>query len=90
MTKFQSSGALSADRQAFSTKVRIELHIGGRCLPVAQSGGGQLIFDEPMTLPGGIGELVMHIDESPHRWRVTLRPGSEPSRIVPADFEYLS
>ncbi len=83
MTQVQSSGA-------FSTKVRIELHIAGQCLPVAQSGGGQLIFDEPVLLPSGEGELVIYIDESPHRWRVTPRPGAAPARIVPADFEYIS
>ncbi len=74
---------------SFSTKVRIDLHIGGKCLPVAQAGGGRLIFDTPITLPESdrTGEVVVYIDESPQRWRVKLRPRPGPSRILAAEFE---
>lgn len=73
----------SQDR--FSTVVRIELHIAGQCFNVAQVGGGRLIFDNPVTLPTIDGELTVYIDEVPHRWRVSPRPGVGPARIVSAD-----
>jgi hypothetical protein len=75
---------------SFSTKVRIDLFISGQCLPVAQAGGGQLIFDTPVTLPDSTGEVIVYIDEAPQRWRVQLHPGPEPSRILAADFEPIS
>ncbi|HMD54933.1 MAG TPA: hypothetical protein VKJ65_10325 [Phycisphaerae bacterium] len=80
----------SISPDSFSAIVRIELHIAGKCLPVAQAGGGQLIFDKPVSLPKGDGELVMYIDESPQRWRVFLQPESAPVRIVRASFEHIA
>jgi hypothetical protein len=77
----------------FSRLVHIELHVADQCLPVAQMGGGRLIFDQPVKLPGTIGEVLMRIDGFPagtpvttRRWRVSLRPSSVPARIVFADF----
>jgi hypothetical protein len=55
----------------YSARVRIELRVGALRIPVAQTGGGQLIFDRPTTLPASEGEVVMHIDGHEHRWRVT-------------------
>ena len=77
---------------SFSAKVRINLNIAGQCLPVAQAGGGQLIFDFPVTLSESdrTGEVVVYIDESPQRWRAKLHPTSQPSRILAADFEPIS
>jgi hypothetical protein len=72
---------------SFSAKVRIELRIAGRCLPVAQAGGGRLIFDEPIALPAGVGELVVYVDESPQRWRVALGKSQGRTRFVSAEIE---
>jgi hypothetical protein len=74
---------------SFSAKVRIDLHVASRCLPVAQAGGGQLIFDAPVTLSEceRTGEVIVTIDETPQRWRVKLHPGPQPSRILSAEFE---
>jgi hypothetical protein len=81
----------ASSTDSFSAKVRIDLNIAGQCLPVAQAGGGQLIFDTPVALceSDRIGEVVVYIDESPQRWRVRLLPGPTPTRIVSAEFELM-
>ncbi|MHB1766801.1 MAG: hypothetical protein ACYCUV_02985 [Phycisphaerae bacterium] len=72
---------------AFSAAVRIELLISGRSVPVAQVGSDRIIFDQPVAFADRNGEVIVYIDESPQRWRVKLRPGPEPARILAADFE---
>jgi hypothetical protein len=66
-----------------SADVRIELRLNGRTLAVAQAGGDRLVFDEPLLLPAGDAELAIFVDGRERRWRVTLRPGTEASRVVP-------
>jgi len=75
-----------ASSKGYSANVRIELRIDGQCIPVAQTGGGRLIFDHPVTLPATTGVVVMHVDDNESRWHVTLRPNGQPSRIIEAEF----
>jgi hypothetical protein len=67
----------------YSADVRIELRLNGQRIPVAQTGGGRLILYEPRILPRADAEVVMHIDGHERRWRVSLRPGPAPDRVVP-------
>jgi hypothetical protein len=69
--------------RGYSAEVRIELRVNGHRIPVAQTGGGQLIFHDPQTLPRTDAEVVMHIDGHERRWRVALQPGPTPDRVVP-------
>ena len=73
-----------------SAEVQIELFMAGQRFPVAQVGGGRLIFDQPVTLPAAEGQLLITIDGHPHRWSVILRNGSHSSRVVEADLARLS
>ena len=43
-----------------------------------------LIFDEPITLAGTAGELVLTIDGNPRRWKIRLPESATPSRFVRA------
>lgn len=65
----------------------MELVVNGLRIPVAQAGGGQLIFDRPTVLPESTGVLVMQIDDHEQRWRVALQPTGKPERIVSAEFK---
>ena len=75
----------TADSKRHSAQVQIELIRDGQRFPVAQCGGGLLIFDEPVQLPASTGELVLTVDGQPRRWGVTLRNGMIPSRRIEAD-----
>ncbi len=77
-----------------SRLVHIDLHTAGQCIPVAQMGGGRLIFDEPVALPDTVGEVRMRIDGFPagapavtKRWRVLLHAIGDPSREISANFQ---
>lgn len=71
----------------YSADVRIELLADDRRMPVAQVGGGRLIFDEPVKLSDTAGQIVMHVDGRERRWHVTLRPNGQPSKTVDAEIE---
>ena len=81
-----SDGARIPSSGGYSANVGIELRIKGRCIPVAQAGGGRLIFDRPITIPESTGEVVMHIDGHERRWRVALQPTAQPERVIAAEF----
>lgn len=70
----------------YSARVRVELFVAGQCIRVAQMGGGRLIFDAPVTLPGTTGEVMAHIDEHEQRWQVVWPASDTPARIIRADF----
>ena len=76
----------TASFRGHSADVRIELHVNGQCIPVAQTGGGRLIFYRPQTLPRSDGEVRLYIDGHERRWRVSLRPGPAPDRVVSVEF----
>lgn len=76
----------SAPSNGYSAQVQIELRIAGVRIPVAQTGGGRLIFDRPLMLPASEGEVVMHIDGHEHRWRVVLQPPQQPERVIACYF----
>jgi hypothetical protein len=58
-----------------SADVRIQLHINGQALPVAQLGPGFLILRTPCDSPPSDGEITMSIDGREDRWRVRLAEG---------------
>jgi hypothetical protein len=69
----------------FSAQVRIDLHINGCIYPVAQAGGGRLIFDKPVMIPEARGTLVMRIDGQERRWGVRLQQSDLPQRSIAAE-----
>jgi hypothetical protein len=69
----------------YSALVRIELLVDGLRLPVAQIGGGRLIFDRPVSLPGTTGRIVARIDENEQCWQATWSASDEPRRVVEAE-----
>jgi hypothetical protein len=73
----------------YSASVRLSLRVNGQQFEPAQIGGGMLIFDHPITLPGDSGELHVHIDDHLHRWKVTWDPSATPRRTIVAQFEEL-
>ena len=70
----------------YSANVRLELLIGGRPFPLGQIGGGNLIFDEPIVLPGTAGEVFAYIDEHVQRWHVTWNASETPRQVIAAEF----
>ena len=74
----------------YSADVHIDLHIGGELIPVAQVGGGKIIFARPTTLPAASGVLVMTIDGQEQRWEVEIDTSPSPRRIIPAKFRGVS
>ena len=75
-----------ASYRGYSADVRMELIVAGESFPVAQTGGGQIIFAEPIAIPGTTGEVVMYVDGNERRWNVTLLPTTSPSRTIQAQF----
>jgi hypothetical protein len=65
--------------------VRIRLQVNGQTYPVAQIGGGRLVFDRPVTFPEATGSIVMTIDGREERWHADIHPASTPTRIITAD-----
>jgi hypothetical protein len=65
--------------------VRIRLHVNGQTYPVAQIGGGRLIFDRPVTFPASTGTVVMTIDGHEERWHADIHAASAPTRVITAD-----
>ena len=67
----------------YSARVRLELHVGSACYPLAQIGADRLIFEKPISLPGSAGEVFAHIDDHEHRWIATWEPTGLPRKTVP-------
>lgn len=58
-----------------SADVRIQLHVNGHDLPVAQLGPDFLILRSPVDHPPADAEITMSIDGHQTRWRVRLVDG---------------
>ena len=71
----------------YSTNVRIALHVNGRRIRVAKMGPQRLYLEVPQVIPERTGQVVMHVDQNVSRWRVTLQPTDQPSRVIQARFE---
>jgi hypothetical protein len=71
----------------YSALVRINLHLNDQVYPVAQMGGGRMIFDTPVALPAGTGTVVMNVDGLEQRWRITVQDYVRPQRVVAATFD---
>lgn len=68
-----------------SARVKLELRIGSTCYPLSQIGGDRLIFDEPVVLPGTMGEVLALIDNHPRRWIATWAASDAPRDVVGAE-----
>lgn len=70
----------------YSADVRLDLFIAGQRFPLAQIGGGQLVFPAPILLPASSGQVVMSVDGQERKWSVTFQNRPAAARIVQADF----
>lgn len=81
--------APSRSTPGYSAKVRIRLHANGQTYPIAQIGGGRLIFDSPVTFPQTTGTVVMTIDGQEEHWHATIPAHPQPARIIAAELKHL-
>ncbi len=70
----------------YSAKVTLALLIFGQRIPLAQIGGGRLIFPDPVRIAASSGEVIMTVDGHERRWAVTFLQPAEPTRILHAEF----
>jgi hypothetical protein len=56
--------------------VQLSLETSGRVYPLAQIGPDFVVLREPTDLPPGNAEVVMRVEGSEQRWRVTLPNGA--------------
>ncbi len=73
-----------------SSQVRFELLAGTERFVPAQIGGGRIIFEHAVMLPGTNGELVAHIDDHQQRWELTWEASDAPRRRVDCEFRELA
>jgi hypothetical protein len=67
----------------YSAQVRLQMVVGNRTLELGQIGPEGVVVREPVELPPGQGEVVMHVDDFERRWQVYLPDGiSSKSREV--------
>ncbi len=71
----------------YSARVRLELHVAGNCIPLAQIGGDRLVLKRPHILPGTTGKVLALIDEHQQHWTVTWPASDSPRQIVPAQYQ---
>jgi len=64
----------------------MHLSLNGRKYPIAQMGGGMLIFEEPFSAAAGEGEVVLTVDGVPRRWWVKIHDQGVPSRTITSEF----
>ncbi len=70
-------------RRTYSAEVELHLDVDGRIVDLAQIGPDDVIANDPIDLPPGPAEVVMHVDGQERRWRVTLVEGmSKDNRVV--------
>ncbi len=75
----------STGRRTCSTVVELHLEVGGRVVDLAQIGPDDVIANDPIDLPPGPAEVVMHVDGQQRRWHVMLVEGmSKENRVVKA------
>jgi len=55
-----------------SAQVHMHLEIEGTSLPIAQLGPDFLILEQTIQHPATRGEIVLQIDASKRRWKVSL------------------
>jgi hypothetical protein len=58
-----------------SAQVRMELHVNGQVLPIAQLGPDFLVLANPADYPPTDAEIAMSIDGHESRWPVRLLEG---------------
>jgi hypothetical protein len=73
----------------YSATVKLELEVGEERIPLAQIGGGELVFYQEVVLPGNVGIVVAYIDESVHRWEVEWERSEAGRTVVAAKYRVL-
>jgi hypothetical protein len=66
--------------QGHSAQVRMELHLNGHVLRIAQLGPDFLMLKQPFDHPPAEAEIYLRIDESESSRRVNLVEGISPDR----------
>lgn len=66
----------SAVAPVHSAVVNLQLDVAGAMYELAQIGPNDIIFSEPTALSPCEAQVVMHVDGTEHRWRVTLPNGA--------------
>ncbi len=67
--------ASSPTSPGHSADVRMELHINGHVLPIAQLGPDFLVLNSPVDHPPTEAEIAMFIDGRESRWPIHLFDG---------------
>ncbi|MBI3861328.1 MAG: hypothetical protein HY290_05485 [Planctomycetia bacterium] len=80
--------SIPANGTGYSAHVRLHLLVGDDSYELASIGPGGVSIREPIELPAGPAEVVMHVDDFERRWQVYLPDGisanSREVRTVPA------
>jgi hypothetical protein len=66
---------VSSNGNGHCAEVRLELVIDGRALDVEQVGPRSCLLAQPIDVPPGEADVVMHVDGHRRTWRVTLPQG---------------
>jgi hypothetical protein len=80
-----STGSINSSLASYgghSATVRLSLNIDGRTLRPSQVGGGHLYFSEPVSIPAGVGELVVEVDGNARRKSIRVHEATQPFRMV--------
>jgi len=67
--------AVNPQSRSYSADVRLELHLAGHILPIAQLGPDFFTLRTPIDHPPGAAEISMSIDGHVSRWAVRLVDG---------------
>lgn len=73
----------------YSANVKLELEVGGQRIPLAQVGGGELMFYQETVLPGSRGIAVAYIDAHVSRWEVEWEPSAAGRKRVKATYRLM-
>jgi hypothetical protein len=68
-------------QKSHSAEVRMQLHLGGRTLAIAQLGPEFLILKEPIEHPPTDAEITLWIDGRVRRWHVRLQAGIQVGKV---------
>lgn len=69
---------------SYSADVRIDLHVNGDRIPVAQMGGPELLFHRHAVLHHDHGTVVMTIDGQEFKWHARFAPTTTPVDAIEA------
>jgi hypothetical protein len=73
----------------YSAAVKLELQVGEERIPLAQVGGGRLVFYQETVLPGTGGIVVAYIDEHVDRCEARWAASGEARKVVAVEMREL-